>query len=326
MLKRLSKTGFLLQFIIFLAIGTILWFPAFVHPPLPVNAKLSGALYLLISGRMSGNSIVAVSLAASFIVVQAFLLHILLSSNDLIPRDSFIDGIIYLVCMSWHPSLLCFHPAIPAGIFIIVALYMLMKMYGQSEPYQYVFTAAFSVAIASLIYLPAIYFMIGLWISLLTFRIASWREWFITIIGLMVPFLYVISYYYWIGALQEGWLQMVAALRFQKGEGYDMTVTEIVFLVTAILMMAITMITTLNAIQDKLISIRRKTWVIIDFTIAGLIGVILTFGSWKTGHFFLMMPLAFFLTYAVIAIKKSRMNDLLVLLFVVMAIVIHYIV
>jgi len=325
MLKRLSKTGFLLQFIIFLAIGTILWFPAFVHPQPPVSAKLSGDLYLLISGWMSGNSIVAVSLAAFLIMAQAFLLHILLSSNDLMPRDSFIDGIIYLVCMSWHPSLLCFHPAIPAGIFILIALYMFIKMYGQSEPYQYIFTAAFSVAIASLIYLPAIYFMIGLWISLLTYRIASWREWFITIIGLAVPFLYVISYYYWIGALQEGWQQMVAALRFQKNESYAMSSVEIVFLVAAILMMAIATIATLSAIQDKLISIRRKTWVILDFTIAGLIGVILTIGSWKTGHFFLMMPLAFFLTYAAIAIKKSRMNDLIVLLFVMMAIVIHYI-
>lgn len=326
MLKRLSKTGFLLQFIIFLAVGTILWFPAFVHPPPLVNIKLSGVLYLLFSGWISGNSIIAVSLAAFLVVAQAFMLHILLSSNDLVPRDSFIDGIIYLVCMSWNPSLLFFHPAIPAGLFILLALYMLMKMYGQSEPYQYVFTAAFSVSIASLIYLPALYFMIGLWISLLTFRIASWREWFITIIGLMVPFLYVISYYFWIGALQEGWQQIVAALRFQKSEGYTMTVAEIVFLVTAILMMAIATIATLNAIQDKLISIRRKTWVILDFTLAGLIGVILTFGSWKTGHFFLMMPLAFFLTYAAIAIKKSRINDLLVLLFILMAIVIHYIV
>ena len=213
MFKFLSKTGFFLQFSIFLAIAGILWIPALVQPLPHAVPAISGPLYTVIADWLRDYPFVSVLTALLLVVIQAFLFHILLSANDLVPRDSFIDAIIFLVLTSWNPAMLYLHPALPAGIFILLSLYMLMRMYGQSDPYQYVFTSAFSIAVASLFYQPAIYLAAGLWISLLTYRIAGWREWFISVIGLLLPFIYLVSYYYWQGTLDQGFQATLNAIK-----------------------------------------------------------------------------------------------------------------
>jgi len=324
MLKRLSKTGFFLQFIIFLAIGTILWFPAFVQPVAPVVSDLSGPLYAALNSLMQANLFISTIIAALLVISQAFLLHVLLASHDLIPRDSFIDAIIFLILMSWQPAMLCLQPAMPAGILILLSLFTIMKMYGETDPYKHVFTASFSIGIASLFYQPAIFFMAGLWFCLLTYRITSWREWFITIIGLILPLIYLFSYYYWQGSVNHGLEMVVRAFKIQFSTNDNFSSVEWVFLVGALLMMVVTSLITLNAIQDKVISIRRKNWIILDFAFAGLLILLIAKGTLKTGLYLVMMPLAYFMTFAAISVKKSRISDLIVLLFVLMVIVLHY--
>lgn len=326
MLKRLSKTGFFLQFIIFLAIGTVLWFPAFIQPVSPAGTNLSGPLYDAVMTWLQGNLLVSAIIAALLVISQAFLLHVLLASHDLISRDSFIDAIIYLVLMSWQPAMLCLHPALPAGILILLSLLMIMKMYGETDPYKHVFTASFSIAIASLFYQPAIYFMAGLWFCLFTYRITSWREWFITIIGLILPLVYLFSYYYWQGSVNQGLDMVERSLTDQFSSNIHFSSAEWVFLVSALFMMVVTSLITLNSIQDKVISIRRKNWIIFDFAIAGLLILFVAIGTLKSGLYLVMMPLAYFLTYAAISVKKSRISDLIVLVFVLLVIVLHYLI
>jgi hypothetical protein len=324
MLKLLSKTGFFLQFIVFLAIATILWFPTFIHPLPPVETDLSGPLFIVLKNWLQGAVIVSTSIAALLIISQAFLLHVLLSSHDLIPRDSFIDAIIFLVLMSWQPTMLCLHPALPAGFLVLLAIFMIMKMYGETDSYKNVFSASLSVGVAALFYQPAIYFMAGIWFSLFTYRITSWREWLITVMGLVLPLIYLFSYYYWDGTLSQGLDLIDRSVRIQFLSKISFTPVEMVFWIGALSAMVLSSLMTLNSIQDKVISIRRKNWIMFDFSLAGMLFLLVAIGTLKTGHYLVMMPLAYFLTYAAIAVKKSRINDLIVVAFILMVIVLHY--
>lgn len=325
MFKFLSKTGFPLQFSIFLVIAGILWIPALVQPLPHTEPTISGPLYAMIAYWLRDYPFVSVLSALLLVVIQAFLFHILLSANDLVPRDSFIDAIIFLVLASWNPAMLYLHPALPAGIFILISLYMLMRMYGQSEPYQYVFTSAFSIAVASLFYQPAIYLAAGLWISLLTYRIASWREWFISVIGLLLPFIYLVSYYYWQGELNQGFQVTLRAIKLHYITDIHLNTIEVVFFLSSVLVLFICIFMTLNSIQDKLISIRRKSWILLDFTIAGMAFLVLAPGTIRSGYVLVLMPMAFFLTYAVISPKKGKFINILLFLFIALLFVLHYI-
>lgn len=326
MLKRLSKTGFFLQFIIFLAIGVMFWFPAFVQPVASQEMELVGPLYHLFSSWLNGNLLISVSLAALLVFGLAFLNHIMLASNDLIPRDGFVDAIILLILLSWNPGTDYFHAALPAGILLLLAVNMLMRMYGQTDPYQYVLSASFSIGMAALFYLPAIYFMIGLWLSLLTYRIASWREWLISLIGVILPVIYILSFYFLTGKLSQGIKVFIAALHMQFITGIYYSTVALIFLISSVLMLMITFVATLNSIQDKVISIRRKAWIMIDFSIAGLIMLLLGTGSLMSGYILMMIPLTFFLTYAAVSAKKNRLSDWLVFAFVMLVIVLHYLI
>ncbi|HNX43182.1 MAG TPA: hypothetical protein PLJ84_00035 [Bacteroidales bacterium] len=325
MLKRLSKSGFLLQFILFLALGTLFWFPAFMHPKPASMIESAGPLYRMIAGWLGGDASFSVILAAVLLVAEAFALHALFSSHDLIPRDSFIDAIIFLICMSWNPELLYLNPAITAGIFILFALFMMMRMYGRTEPFQEILSASLSIAVASLIFQPASWFFIGLWIGLLTYRITSWREWVISLIGMALPLIYMVSIYYLQGTLNENWVFLIAPFQEISIDIAPFSSGEISFLAAALFMLFYASAATLNSVSDKLISIRRKTWIITDFSLAGLFSILVAHSAMKIGQLLLMAPLAFFLTYAAISIKKSRFNNFIIVIFLLFVIVIHYI-
>ncbi|HOW31636.1 MAG TPA: hypothetical protein PLP88_08720 [Bacteroidales bacterium] len=324
MLKALSKSGTLLQLIVFLAIGALLWFPAFVHPPGIASSKLAGPLFTMLSAWFDGSLFWPVLTSAILLVFQAFILHTLLSSNDLIPRDCLVESVVLLVLLSWNPSVLSFNPAVPALLFVLVAIYMIMRMYGNDEPYQYVFTAALSIAVASLFYLPAAWFITGVWISHLTYRIASWREWFISILGFVVPFLYVFSYYYWMGELSEGWIRLSRAIMQPFSHIEHMADYEIFTFVLLGITMLITLLITINGIQDKLISIRRKAWIIVDFALAGTGMMLFTFNDFRTSHIFILVPAVFFISYAIIMVKRSKIVDWLVTAVLIIAVSIHF--
>ncbi len=315
MLRRISKLGFFIQFLLFLAVASLFWLPAIMDPGPPMHIPSEGPLYTLLSQWLTGMPVFSVCFALLMVLVMCIFLYAICSSNDLVTRENFLPAILYMVLLSWNASLLVLHPLLPAGILAMISVYTLMRMYGQQDPYRQVFTATACIAVASLFYMPAMYLLFMVWFSFLSYRISGWREWLITLIGFLFPFIYLASWYFWNDEFLSGMLKVLDAID-DPGIGVNnLKAPDIFWLLASALVLLTTMFAVINAIQDKLINLRRKTFILINFSFASLIMISLSGSPVLFSHQMFFLPLAFFMTAILNFVKKGLFYEIILILY-----------
>lgn len=312
MLRRLSKLTFLMQFLLFLGTAALLWVPHFINPKVPVRVAAEGPLYSSMASLLAIYPYVSLSIALVLVIGLSIILYLIGTVNDILPRENFLPSIVYLFLLSWNTSLTTMNPLLPSGLLIAVSIFTLMRMYGQSEPYRQVFIASALIGLASLFYFPAMYFLIMVWISLVTYRITSWREWIIAFIGFLIPFIYLISWYFWNDEFKIILQKIISSIDNPGITLKGIKSFEIVWLVMTVFMLIITLSIVLNLVQDKLISIRRRSFIMINFVVACGIMILLSGSSVLLVSQLLYMPLAFFIATSLNMMRKSIVLDIMI--------------
>jgi hypothetical protein len=312
MLRWISKSGTFLQFTLFAVFTAVLWIPAFVHPIAPVSTANDGPLFTLLESLLLPFPILVTTVALMLVVLQAIVLFYVFQANGFFGRSNFLPAIIILLSYSWNACFLTMHALLPAGVFLIIALNSIMTMYGRQGAYHQVFTAAFSISIASLFYIPIAYLLLLIWFTLITFRISTWREYAVSLIGFALPLIYFISWLFWMDSVQGGIRHMSAAL-FHLVRPERLSVINTIWLSASAFIMVVTMVAVLNSMNDKLISLRRRAWVLFNFSFTAAIAVLLAGWPIMSANYIFVIPLSFFITGSFALIKRPFWFEILVL-------------
>jgi hypothetical protein len=312
MLKWISKSGTLIQFSIFIVILVVTWFPAFANPVLPVISPSDGPFYLLLVSWINHFPTLSVSIALILVVIQALILFYIFQANGFFKKNNFLPAIIILLAYSWSNKYQTMHAILPAGIFIAVALNSIMVMYGRQAAYRQVFTAAFSIGIASLFYIPLAFLLLMIWFTFITYRISSWNEYAVSVIGFILPFLYYISGLFWYDNLPKGLYQLSESM-FNFILPPRLSSINTIWLYLSALVMIVTMIAVLNLMNDKLISLRRRSWVLFNFSFAVLIIMLVSGWPILSANYLFAIPMSFFITGSVTLIKRKFWFEMLAL-------------
>jgi hypothetical protein len=102
-----------------------------------------------------------------------------------------------MVLMSLQPEMFSLHPIVIANLFMLFALHKLMQSYRKETSYSEVFDTGLFISLAALFYIPSIVFILLLWIGLILLRPFIWREWVISFFGILVPWIFLIFFYFW---------------------------------------------------------------------------------------------------------------------------------
>jgi len=131
------------------------------------------------------------------IIFEAFLLSNLFSKHQLTHSNSFLSGFIFVLFLSRTPSHLGFHPALFALLLSLFSLKTIFENYKAIRSYNLLLTSSLMLSLASL-FIPAVILLFpALWMSLLLFQSFSWRSIPISIIGFLIPYLFIASLYFW---------------------------------------------------------------------------------------------------------------------------------
>jgi hypothetical protein len=324
-LKKLTKLGFFIQVLLLVTSAIILWFPSFIHPSPPVKPGNSGILYILLFDLLINNPVTATAIAFGISLFMSFMLYLLAAINELISRDNLLAAILFMLLLSWNPSFLHLYPLLPAGLFILAAFFPLMRIYGMQDPYRQVFTASMSISLASLFYLPAVFLLPLVWLSFLTYRITGWREWIIVIIGFAIPYLYLFTWLFISDQLSAN-LQMIISALFPKEFSFQLHETiPMIWLTSSAFMLALMALIHINFIQDKLISIRRRSFLMISYSFLAVLILLFSADPAMNSFPLLYLPLAFFSTTSIMMVKKSRVPELLILVYLLILLVLRYV-
>jgi hypothetical protein len=186
MLKLFEKsTGF--QVVVILVVTILLWMHALAHPqpmtPPDTFAPLYGLLYSL-----SLSPFLSVLIAMLLVIAGGILLNLMLSNAGLVSQNSLLPTLFYILFMSATADTLT--PTLIVGVLAIAFVSMLLLHSTLlTIPSDKIFGATALIGICSLIYLPSLTLLIAYLLVAVSYRLYSWRDWMVLLLGLLAPYL-----------------------------------------------------------------------------------------------------------------------------------------
>ena len=173
-----------------------LWLYGFFHPVVPLTEHSAPLYKLVITGIESYPFLITL---VSFILIfsEALLINYIIQKNDIINTTSYLSALVYIVLMSLQPEMFSLHPIVIANLFMLLALHTLMQSYKKETSYAQAFDTGLFISLSALFYIPSIVFIILLWIGLIILRPFVWREWAISLMGFILPWIFMVFYYFW---------------------------------------------------------------------------------------------------------------------------------
>jgi hypothetical protein len=145
-----------------------------------------------------GNDLLLKSIVAFILVItEAFYLNYLIDKNNLLTRKSFLPAFAFVLMMSCFKDVQQLNPIVCALLFVMFSLSKIAKTYRQDSALSNVFDASFLLAVGSLFYFPVTLLYPIVWVSLIVIRPFVWREWVVSLVGFLLPYIFTITFYYW---------------------------------------------------------------------------------------------------------------------------------
>lgn len=308
-----------LQLVLIVLAAIALWLPAFISPlPLPA-AGPCGPLYSSMVRLLQAWPMLSPFLAFVLLLGEAFILNQALARLSLLPRNSYITAFIYTILMSSWPGHLTLHPMLFSAMFVILALRMLLKIYDKEDPYPEVLNAGLFIAIACMFSVSALPVFFILWICLIVFRIMSWREWAISLIGFALPFAFLFTYYYTTDSLMSHLADYRVVFAHIGRLGYETGFTTwnyIYFaLLTLIALMSVWRLIT--TVGEKNINLRKIFLAVFWMFFLSLTCLFIGAEQPDMKAVMAILPLSVIIAHNYIISRKMLLNELLFLLFLV---------
>ncbi len=204
MFIRFFKTNQPASFLALPLLALVLWFTSWVNPtvPAPVFAMPFYA------GLAFVNAIPLLSefLAFLLILAQGFYLNYIINKYDL--RDSrertnFLPALFCIFFLSLFPAFRTLLPQHFSGIFLMLMVDKVFDSYRKESAFAHCFDAGLFASVASLFYFPSVIFFLLIWTGFVLLRAFNWREWVISFLGFIIPWLMILTYYFWFDRLND---------------------------------------------------------------------------------------------------------------------------
>ena len=296
----------------------ILWLYGFFHPVVPLTEH-AAPLYKLIVAGISNYPFLLTLLSFILILSEAFLINYIIEKNEVIDTITYLPALAYIVLMSLQPEMFSLHPIVIANLFLLLALHMMMQTYREEAAYAEALDTGFFISLASLFYFPSIIFILIIWIGLIIIRPFVWREWVISFIGMMLPWIFLVFYYFWNDKLDVLEYDAVYYTVIVPKKSFDaLHFSQAEYFQTGILLLAafFSFGRLMTDLSKGTVRTRNNLFLMVYFFILGF-GAIFLAPSYSIAYLsFLSIPFSVFLSSFLLFAKKQWLAEILFLLLI----------
>jgi hypothetical protein len=196
MLTGLFRQKHITGLVLWLILALGLWRPGF-RPSISIDGKNLMPLMEGLSHFFNNYPEFQIPVTLTILLATALLLNYWVDVNGLLEEKSWLPALGYLLTMSSASCQISPHPLVFANFFLALALIRLTQSYRKEEGIAVVFDTGFLVALSTLFYFPAWLLFPIIWVGLIVLRPFVWREWTSSLIGLLTPFAFTFTWYYW---------------------------------------------------------------------------------------------------------------------------------
>jgi hypothetical protein len=186
--KNSSNVLFLLVY------GLVLKFNCFLHPAGPLQQPEDHFLYnwlMALLKPLNMAPVLYVFIAFLLQYSQALLLNRIFNVQKLLPRPNYLPAMAYLLATSLFFEWNYFSAPLLANSFLIWIYYRMITLPTLQKPAPAIFNIGVLVGIVTLLYRPAIVFVVLVILAMFIMRPFRPREWAINILGITMPYYFL---------------------------------------------------------------------------------------------------------------------------------------
>lgn len=191
------------------------------------------------------------------------------------------------------------------------------------NPIPLVLNASLMLGIASLYFIKILMLIIVVWIALIIHRTNSWRNYVASIIGIIMPYIFIVTWYFWSDQLSDFVLKIKMMMTIKLNTDISIGTTDLIILIIASIFIIIAGFKTYTHLTEKNINLRRNLIISIYFLIVSLIVVIL-FGSGVNSLLITIIPASIILSNAFHNLRRIKLYNISFLVLAVFIIINHY--
>ncbi len=312
LLKRLKSNNFSILFTIPLAI-VVFWARDFIDPyvysysPTEAENVLFRPFFKLINEK----PLLAVILSAVLTLLLALLIELLISRYKFIRIRTRLPAVLFVILLGGFPGIHSLHPVYFAAIFLLFALYRMFSIFEQPKAYSGVFDVGILLGTGALFYLhlfvllPA--FLAG--VNILG-KGRQWRSYFVMIIGFLLPFIFALSYFFYVDRFEE-----ITDLLLQS---ITTTITHLkdnlplqIYLGTLVFFTAIASVDIAQHYDSKKVSSRKYFTVFFLVFVFSLVGLLLVPAAAKEMLLLTTIPVTFLIANYFVFLKRRIWGEIL---------------
>jgi hypothetical protein len=283
------------------------------HAPVKIDfafVRLFSRLLFPVSWQYTLSPPANVLLAGLLVFIQALLLNHLVNHHNLLGKPTFLPALMYVTVSCLFTPFLILSPPLVCNFLVIWMLFKLFSFYKSKDAKSTAYDLGMMIAIGSLIYLPFIYMLLVIWISLVIFRPLNWREWVASIMGYITIFFFLAVYYYLDNSLEQFyniWLPLVTKFP----DSIDIKYLDYLVLVPVVLILVLCFFKLKQNFFRSYVQIRKSFQLLfVIFLIACLSFYIKD--AFQLSHFLLCaVPLAVFFSYYFLYAKRKWFYEIL---------------
>lgn len=245
------------------------------------------------------------SLSFILLLIFAFYTKLLLSKHHLIHHLNFIPSLLIITLFSFQQPFQYQLINTISLFFIALAYSHLLESFDAEKPDNSLFTASLFISLASLFSYTNMVFILLIWISFFVFQIYNWRYLPITIIGIIIPYLFLFTWLYWIGNLDMilmEWKEI--STKIYALPRINSLLNILIFSILGFLIL-LSLAKIIPETPGKIIAIRRKTSLSLWFLFISLFPFI--WGADLISKNIILIPIAGLLGYYLRSVKRKRL-------------------
>jgi hypothetical protein len=196
MFTRLFKENQPIAAALAVIFSVFLWWQGYRAPATVDNNNLM-PLAELVQLMINKQHLLSLITGLVFTLINGFLLNGLISRFEIFPVKNYFPLLFYTLYMSGFETQLFPHPILFAHTFILLGLFRIAQSNRMDEALGKYFEAGSLFSLASLFYFPSILLYPTVWVALIVIRPFVWREWLTSMMGMLLPYLFVFTWYFW---------------------------------------------------------------------------------------------------------------------------------
>jgi hypothetical protein len=302
--------------VIFLIAVTFIavWISPYLHPSAVSSLQFSSdpmPLYGILTSILGKGYFIGLVTSSVIVISVSFLLVNFNTRSFFINERTYLPALLYILAGGFFPEFQLLNPALPASIFLMLAIIRIIDGYRKAGVPNNFFDAAILISTGSLFYANLIWFGLLVIIGIVLIRTVDISGIAISILGLLTPYLLTFGFYYVTGKDVRALLTLIGNNLFLRTVGFQFSKVTIAILIVSSIMIVMSLLYLLSMLNTKKIK-SGKTFSILIWSFLISLAVYFILPSVSVEIVWIAaIPVSYFLTHYFVFIKKKLLPEIM---------------